>query len=131
MVLEDEIDPQTGQIKQTGAFAIDKIQSNVNDKLFENWEKGLANTIRKANKALPSVLIDYDESNLGTTSGEGIIQATNFYNQMTRDDRSLVSSMFKEIFSNAKNPDLRNNTNWNIKPLSLYDSTNIQPTAGV
>jgi len=122
LILEDELDPTTGEIKKTGAFAIDSIKSNVNDKLFENWEKGLANTIRKANKALPSVLIDYDESKLGTTSGEGIIQATNYYNAMTKDDRKLVSKMFKEIFSNAKDVRLKNNQDWSIKELSLYQT---------
>ncbi len=120
LLLEDEIDPTTGEIKKTGAFAIDKIESNVNDQLFQNWELGLANTIRKANKALPSVLIDYDESKLGTTSGEGIVQATNFYNAMTKDDRALISKMFREIFVNAKDIRLKNNQDWTIKELSLY-----------
>lgn len=120
LILEDEIDPSTGEIKKAGAFVIDKIESSINDKLFESWEKALMNNIRKANKALPSVLIDYDESKLGSTSGEGITQAVNFYNAMTFDDRQSISEMFKEIFSRSINPVLRSNTNWTIKELSLY-----------
>jgi hypothetical protein len=127
LALEDEIDPVTGQIKQSGAFAIDSVNSNIDDALFAGWQGDLTNNIRKANKALPSVLIDYDESKLGTTSGEGIIQATNFYNAMTKDDRDSISEMFKELLSHFDNPILKENTNWKIKPLTLYD-TNIQPT---
>lgn len=131
ITLEDEIDPATGEIKKSGAFAIDSIDSNIDDKLFENWQKQLANNIRKSMKALPAVLIDYEESKLGTTSGEAIIQATNFYNAITKDDRTTISEMFKELLTNFDDPTLANNTNWEITPLNLYQtngqSTNIQP----
>lgn len=130
LILEDEID-ENGEIKKTGAFAIDKIENNVDDKLFENWEKGLVNNIRKSVKAIPAILIDYEESKLGTTSGEAIIQATNFYNAMTQDDRAFISEAIKNIYSNFKNPVLKNNIDWNIEPLNLYGNatTAIQSTA--
>lgn len=127
IVLEDEIEPETGEIKPIGAFKFDQVKGSVNDKLFENWERGLTNNIRKAYSALPAILIDYEESKLGTTSGEAIIQATNFYNAMTQDDRATISQIFEEIFTNFDNEALKNNKNWNIKPLSLYGTTtNIQ-----
>lgn len=124
IVLQDEIDTQTNEIKKTGAFAIDSIDSNIDDKLFENWQKDLANNIRKSMKALPAILIDYEESKLGTTSGEAIIQATNFYNAITKDDRSAIAEMFKELLSNFDNDKLSSNTDWVIKPINLYE----QPT---
>jgi hypothetical protein len=120
LILTDEVDPATGEIKKVGAFAIDTIESNIDDKIFEGWQKELINNIRKAFKNLPAILIDYEESKLGTTSGEAIIQATNFYNAMTSSDRSTVSAIFKEIFTNSMNNLLSSNQNWNIKPLSLY-----------
>jgi hypothetical protein len=127
LVLTDEIDTQTNEIKKTGAFAVDTIESNVEDNLFEGWQKDLINNIRKAFKNLPAILIDYEESKLGTTSGEAIIQATNFYNAMTSGDRMTISGIFKEIFSNSANEILANNTNWNIISLKLYDNgTNTQ-----
>lgn len=130
LVLQDEVDDQ-GQIKKTGAFAIDSIKSNINDKLFENWEKNLANNIRKSMAAIPAILIDYEESKLGTTSGEAIIQATNFYNAVTEDDRTQMQEIFEEIFSRSANPDLKSNENWKIKKLDLYATpTNIQPATG-
>lgn len=126
VTLYDELDNETGEIKKSGAFAIDSIDSNINDKLFESWEKSLTNDIRKPFN-IPAILIDYEESKLGTTSGEAIIQATKFYNAITSDDRASLSEMFKEIFSHWIDPILSDNQNWNIKPLSLYE--NEQPAS--
>jgi hypothetical protein len=123
VLMSDEIDPETGQIKEQGAFKLDKVDNNINDKLFEQWEVAIANKIRKANKAFPAMLIDYEASNLGTTSGEAISQAVSFYNAMTRDDRSHMSRMFEDIFKHSNNPVLANNENWHIKPLELIEKT--------
>lgn len=126
LVVETATD-ENGLIIENKAMKATSIKSNIDSKLYENWEKELTNKIRKP-ITLPSVLIDYDESKLGTTSGEGIIQATNFFNQITKDDRKSISDMFKEIFSNFVDERLSSNMNWNIKPLTLYESTtNIQP----
>ena len=119
LLMSDEIDPETGEIRSVGAFKLDKVEVNINDKLFESYHDNIANRIRKANKALPSVLIDYDESKLGTTSGEGILQAVNFYNAMTTDDRSHLSRMFAEVFKYSDNKLIAANDNWNITPLKL------------
>lgn len=121
LILEDEVDPTTGEVKKNGAFALDKIESNINDKLFENWETTIQNNIRKAIRSVPKVFINYDEGIFGA-SGESIIQATNYYNAVTQDDRNIISKMFAEIFSNSENETLRNNSNWNIIPISLYEN---------
>lgn len=120
LVLYDDIDPETGEIKKTGAFAVDTIESNIDDKLFETWQKGLSDNIRKAVRSVPQTLIDIEESKLGTTSGDALIQATEFYNQMTLDDRENVSDLFKELFEKSNIKELRENRNWNIIPLKLY-----------
>jgi hypothetical protein len=119
LLLEDEIDPITGEIKKNGAFAIDKIESNVNADLFEKWERALQNNIRKSVGAVPEILIDYEAGKLGTTSGEAFKTAVDFYNSMTVDDRVEIENAFKEIFSNSVNPILKNNTNWKIKEVNL------------
>ncbi len=119
LLMSDQIDPETGEIRSVGAFKLDKVESNINDKLFESYHDNIANRIRKANKALPSVLIDYDESKLGTTSGEAVVQAVNFYNAMTADDRSHLSRMFAEVFKHSDNALIAANDNWNITPLKL------------
>src|SRR5690606_9134016 len=105
-------------------FKLDKVENNINDKLFDQWEDALTNKIRKANKALPAVLIDYEAGTLGTTSGEAIQQAVAFYNAMTNDDRSHMSRMFKDVFKHSVIPELASNTNWDIIPLQLLTTQN-------
>lgn len=129
-IIEDTINPETGRLDDKSAIVQESIRSNINPRLFESWEAALTNNIRKANKALPAVLIDYDESKLGTTSGEGIVQAVNFYNAMTSDDRALISDMFMEIFSKSVNPVFKSNTNWKIKPLVINEYSNISTANG-
>lgn len=120
LVLEDEVDPATGEIRATGAFAVDGIKTNINPRLFDDWVKGLQNNIRKSMAAIPQILLDYEESKLGTTSGEAIIQATKFYNNMTLDDRTQLSEIFKEIFSSSADDKVAAVKDWTIKKLDLY-----------
>ena len=119
LIIREDIDPTTGKLESGRDLIADKISTTINDKLFESGEDGLVNNLRKANKAVPKILIDYETSNLGTTSGEAIEQAVNFYNAMTMDDRAAISQMFKEIFSKFDNEILANNQDWTIKPLNL------------
>jgi hypothetical protein len=129
LTLFDDVDPATGEIKATGSFKIDTIDSNIDAEAFGQWQKELANNIRKSMKGLPALLIDYEEGKLSTTSGESIVQATNYYNSITKDDRAAISEMFAELLKNTNIPSLQNNEDWNIKPLSLYEQpTNVQPT---
>lgn len=116
LLLEDEFD-ENGNILETGAFKVDKIENNVNDTLFDSWELSISNKIRKANKALPAILIDYESSKLGNTSGEALRQAAVYYNAMTQDDRKLLSRVFNEVLGLSNIPELASNTNWKIKPL--------------
>jgi hypothetical protein len=118
IVLEAEFDEETGDIKKGAAVKIDKIDTNVNDKLFENWENGISNKIRKATK-VPAILIDYEEGKLSNTSGEAIIQASAYYNAMTRGDRAQMSRVFKEVFKNHIDEKLSGVKNWKIEPLSF------------
>jgi len=129
LILEDDFNTE-GEIEQNGGFRIDKIESNIDDKLFESWEQSLMNNIRKSSK-LPTILIDYETSSLGTTSGEAITVATKLYNALTADDRAIISNSFAEIFSHSENETLAKNTNWNIKPLNLgeYGTTDSSTTA--
>lgn len=119
-IIEDEPD-ENGEFTSTKGFKIDQLDSDIEDDRFENWPKELANNIRKAAQGVPAVLIDYEENKLGATSGEALIEATNFYNAVTKDDRAAVSEAFKEIFSNFDNETLANNQDWTIKPLNLIE----------
>lgn len=103
IVLTTDIDPVTGGIPDNDGFKVDVLPTNINDKIFEAWDKSLSNNIRKAAKGMPAVLIDYDESKLGTTSGESLLQAIAYYNNMTKDDRLTISEALSTVFGRQLN----------------------------
>lgn len=108
MVVQGDI-TQDGEGKIVdNTFALEKIEQNIDDKLFESWEKSIPNNIRKCFNAIPPVLIDYVEGSLGNTSGEQLVQAAKFYNQMTKKDRQKISNYFSEIFKHFKTPIIDN-----------------------
>ena len=117
MVLEGTFDEE-GKLKTGENIHIEQIEQNINDKLFETYEKSCINNIRKAFNAIPQILIDYEDGKLGTTSGEALFQASNFYNQQTGELRMSVEESFRELFKKWKDQDKRN-TDWQIEPLIL------------
>lgn len=121
IVIEDDLDPDTGEFPKN-SFQVETIETKVDSKLFDSWEQGLKNNIRMSIRGIPAILIDYEQNQLGTTSGEAIIQATQFYNALTLDDRELISQSFADIFKNSNIPELANNQDWTIEPIKLIDN---------
>jgi len=117
MVLEGTFD-EDGNLKEGENIKIENIEQNIDDKIFESYEKSCINNIRKAYNAIPQILIDYEDSKLGTTSGEALFQASAFYNQMTEELRIAISESFKEMFSHWANQGLRVKE-WEIEPTIL------------
>lgn len=115
-VFTTETDLETGELKKNQTFLKETIDSSIDVKMYEELKKSTANDIRKACNALPAILIDYEDNKLGSTSGEAIKQAFDFFNLMTEDDRAILSRSFEEIFKTF--PALKDKTNWAIKPLS-------------
>ena len=107
-----------GTLKDSENIKIENVEQNINDKIFETYEKSCINNIRKAYNAIPQILIDYEDGKLGTTSGEALRQAAEFYNQMTVEFRDVITESFVEMFSNWTDPALRTKT-WEILPLVL------------
>jgi hypothetical protein len=117
-IIEDDLNLD-GELSEETGFKTEQLESDIEDDLFENIEKSVSNNIRKAAKGLPAILIDYEQSNLGNTSGEAVREATNFYNLITEDDRQAIEQGIEEVYSKFNNEILKNNTNWKIKPLNL------------
>ena len=116
MVLEGEFDDQ-GNLLDGPNIKIDKVDQNITPKLFDSYESSTTNNIRKAYLSIPQILIDYEDGKLGTTSGEALRQASEFYNTQIEDIQMSISQAFKQIFSNWKD-DLSGET-FNIRPLRL------------
>jgi hypothetical protein len=134
MILEGSFNQQ-GELIAGENIKVEKIEQNINDKMFESYEQSTQNSIRKAFNAIPQILIDYEDSKLGTTSGEALRQASEFYNQQTIEPRMRIEQIFSELFKYWIDPNLRNK-NWTIKPLILGkqdkivdNKTDVQTTA--
>lgn len=125
LMSEAEFD-ETGEPIKGMNFKLESLQQNINDKLFEYYEKSRANNIRKAIKNIPSILIEQQEASVFGTSGESLAVATDIYNSETKSLRVAISQYLKEVFSNHIEPILAN-ADYEIKPLSFTRSTT-QPT---
>lgn len=80
-----------------GNLRIDRLESKINDKLFETWETTCPNNIRKCFNNAPPMLIDLVEGKLGGTSGKAYREAIEFYNDQTEEERMAVSKMLREL----------------------------------
>ena len=117
MILQGSFNPD-GTLNSQENIKIEKLEQNINDKMFEGYETSTKNSIRKAYNAIPQILIEYEDSKLGTTSGEALRQAADFYNQMTIEQRMKISQMFTELFANWIDPSLRGR-DWTISELTF------------
>lgn len=120
---------ENGDFKQAENFRLEKVEQNINDKLFESYEKTIANNIRKALYCIPSILIEQQEGSFFGQSGEAFRQAFEFYNAQTKDIRSAISQWYQSIFKYSTNEKLRT-ANFTIKKLS-YGTMDTGGTATV
>ena len=108
---------ENGSLEKANNFQLQKIEQNINDKLFESYEKSVANNIRKALLNIPSILIEQQEGGFFGSSGEAYIQAFNLYNAMTTKMRASISAWYAKLFARSNNPVLKNG-NFTIKNLT-------------
>lgn len=116
MLLEGTFDEE-GNLLTSDNIKLEKVDQNINDKLFESYEKSVSNNIRKAYYAMPSILIEQQDGSFFGSSGEAFVQAFNFANSQTSDIRSAVSQWLANIFKYSAISDLRN-ANYTIKNLA-------------
>jgi hypothetical protein len=117
LVFESLFD-ENGQLLKDGAFKFDYLHTNINDKLFVEWERSLSNNIRKA-VFMPAVLIDYEQGQLSQASGEMLTQAVSYYNAITKTYREQLSEALKQIYVNHTNEVLQNNIDFSLTDLIL------------
>lgn len=96
LLLEDEFTSDN----KDGNLRIDRLESKINDKLFESWESTCPNNIRKVYNNAPPMLIDAVEGKLGNTSGEAYREAIDFYNDQTEEERMFVSEILTKVTAN-------------------------------
>ena len=106
-----------GKFVSDANIKLEKIEQNINDKIFESYEKSVANNIRKSMWNIPSILIEQQEGSMFGSSGEAMKAAFEIYNAQTRNLRKTVSNWLKMILSHSKDEILRN-ADYTIKELS-------------
>lgn len=116
MLMDAEFD-ESGKIVEGRSVHLEKIEQNINDKIFESYEKSVSNNIRKAHDSIPAILIEQQDGSFFGSSGEAFVQAFNFYNTQTDEKRDTISRWYKEIFKYSANPLLRG-ADFTIKKLS-------------
>lgn len=120
LMAEAEFD-ENGEFIKSASFQLQKIEQNINDKIFESYEKSISNNIRKAAWNIPSILIEQQDGAMFGTSGESIKAAFDIYNSETEYVRRSITQYLSDIFSHSVNPKLKN-ANFPIKKLS-YGTT--------
>lgn len=120
LMSEAEFD-ENGEFLSSSNFKLEPLQQNINDKLFEYYEKSRANNIRKAFWNIPSILIEQQESSLFGQSGEALSVAFDIYNAELKSTRMAISQYLRSIFKNSKFAELKNE-DFEIKPLSFVKS---------
>lgn len=91
---------------------LQKFEIANNDKLFEYTETSVQKNIRKR-FGIPTVLAgELTPGKLGAT--QEVEEATAFYNGVVKQDRIIISRMFKQIFDNSIFKNV--NDNYNILP---------------
>lgn len=118
LMAEAQFDPVTGSMRNDGgSFKLEKLEQNVNDKIFESYERSTANNIRKSFFSIPSILIEQQDGSFFGSSGEAFKEAFSFYNTQTKDIRAAISQWLTDILQHSDNPALVN-ANYTIKNLS-------------
>jgi hypothetical protein len=118
LMAEAEFDQETGEFIKSANFQLQKLDQNINDKIFESYEKSVANNIRKTIWNIPSILIEQQEASMFGQSGEGMKVAFDIFNAETKNARAQISQWLKTILANSKNRDLRT-ADYTITPLTF------------
>ena len=133
LMAESEFNEETGELIKGANFQLQKIEQNINDKIFESYEKSVANNIRKSFWNIPSILIEQQEGSMFGQSGEAMKAAFEIYNSDTKFVRASIEQWFKELFSHSTDTRLQN-ANFEIKTLTYGTMDNSGatevPTAG-
>ena len=99
---------------------ITKVDSNINDKLFEYTDKNASQKISKA-YGVPSALIDANDNSIFGQSGETLKQMRLYYQEKTDYIRTYVEETIEELFNGTINDKL-NNTDFTIIKLVKEDA---------
>lgn len=86
--------------------------------IMDSEEKAVSNNIRRCFNSIPQILIDVVDGGIFGQSGEAFKMSQAFYNSQTSEEREIVSSTFKKLFSYYAYP-INPGNDWTIIPLEI------------
>lgn len=93
---------------------IQSVESNVDDKMFDSAEAKAVKKIRQA-FGVPSILVEDSDSSIFGNSGELLKVAKQTFWEDKEEERTIISDVFKRIFSRW-HEQINPENNWNIIP---------------
>lgn len=87
----------------SNGYQLDTVPDTRDLNSFSDAEKACANNIRKAT-GLPLILIDYESATGINVSGEQMRMSVNYFDELVKEDRKMITEMLEEIFSNTNIP---------------------------
>jgi hypothetical protein len=117
LLVQGEFDKTTGELVQDMNIKLEKIEANIDDKLFETYEKSTSNNIRKAFFNIPSILVEQQEGSFFGSSGEAFYFGVKMYNADTKIIRDMLASFLEKLYKYSDNEYLAK-AKYDIKPLS-------------
>lgn len=127
LMIEGKINETTGEIDRNAAFAVNQLDSNIQDDTFADYEERTTKNIFKAARNIPIRLVDCNTGSL-SNSAEATKEDITFYNLLTEKPRQEMAELIRNIMVHFDSDIITNETNFELKPLS-YDSY-IQPATG-
>lgn len=94
-ILHMELDHEGDDLSKEVLF--EKIESDIDDKMFEFTESSAAKNIRKAFRNAPKPLVEDADGGLFGNSGEVIRQMKLFFQENTEDDRLTIEKGFNKF----------------------------------
>jgi len=121
-VVHMEVEHQLDDIKK--AFEVVKIDTNIDDKVFEYTETSAANNIRKANQNIPAILIDNRDNSVFGDSGKKFKEAKIYYSEQTQDEREFIDHHINELMKHFEGFEMPKG-GLKIKPLVNPNQANV------
>jgi len=108
-------------------FKVEKIETNIDDKLFAHTEMTASKNIRKAFQNVPSILIESSDNSIFGDSGALLVQAKLFYQEELSDERLWIRNELQKVFKHFKSEKYPNGIKLpDIEPLHQVESKEIK-----
>lgn len=102
----------------------EKVETNIDDKLFAHTEETASKNIRKAFQNVPSILIESSDNSIFGDSGALLKQAKLYYQEQLEDERTWITGELKKVL---KHFDKMQDVNWDDFKITPLHEPELKP----